>query len=539
MVMHARKHPRLNDGYGDKKETHLYQSMQYPYTITDRYDKLRSSPDDHRTRDDSPGSRHSPRYQNKTSYIERTKEKLERGSTESPSSERRLNHHSYTSNNKNSSSNHQNHDKNHKNDKDIKEQKEKDHKAEVQKSAVRVFGDWSEHISSSGKKYYYNCKTEVSQWEKPKEWHDMPNKGSDSKLQENRAPSKHNANFYSKSFPASDDRSKHSNVGEKFDKHHKVSLHQSSKSSDRSLSEKIKTGPPKDLQDVVAQRTSQWVHKGGQLQETTIKDNFRKDNTHTHNFDSGVGRQRRDSEGSKSVGPSTPRKLEALQTLQKLQEAISRQLSMSTQQNGCDGFANTVERLKHGRQKHAAPSPRISVSHADTSPQQSLKSPTLSTDSSHLPPVNLNPPPHEEESGKESPRSERSVKTESPTPSSSSSKDLAVQPSTLSAVSEKKESSVELPPSLSNYCNDKLIAHVQGWQTEHAERQANRYWEGGLTLGSLDCSQVSVELKRARSLVRIAEIQSTLHEQRILFLAHQIKELETMKSQPPSYLSSD
>lgn len=32
------------------------------------------------------------------------------------------------------------------------------------------FGDWSEHVSSSGKKYYYNCKTEVSQWEKPREW---------------------------------------------------------------------------------------------------------------------------------------------------------------------------------------------------------------------------------------------------------------------------------------------------------------------------------------------------------------------------------
>nr|XP_051698202.1 WW domain-containing adapter protein with coiled-coil-like [Oryctolagus cuniculus] len=30
--------------------------------------------------------------------------------------------------------------------------------------------DCSEHISSSGKKYYYNCRTEVSQWEKPKEW---------------------------------------------------------------------------------------------------------------------------------------------------------------------------------------------------------------------------------------------------------------------------------------------------------------------------------------------------------------------------------
>ncbi|XP_029640110.1 WW domain-containing adapter protein with coiled-coil isoform X3 [Octopus sinensis] len=531
MVMHARKLPRLNDGYGDKKETHLYQGMQYPYTITSRCEKLRSSPDDDRTRDDSPRSRHSPRYQNKTTYIERTKEKLERGSTDSPTSDRRLNHYSYTSNNKNSS-NHQNHDKNHKNDKDIKEQKEKDHKAEVQKSAVRVFGDWSEHISSSGKKYYYNCKTEVSQWEKPKEWHDMPNKGTDNKLQENKAPSKHNANLHSKSFPASDDRIKHSSVGEKFDKHHKVSLHQSSKSSDRSLSEKIKTGPPKDLQDVVAQRTSQWVQKGGQLQETSIKDNFRKDNTHVHNFDNtGVKRQRRDSEGSRSLGPSTPRKLEelnretsitkvkALQTLQKLQEAISRQLSMSTQHT-------TVL------------SPKIVIPHADTSPQQSLKSPTLSTDSSHLPPVNVNPPPHEEESGKESPHSERSEKTD-PTPSTSSSKELPVGPSALSAVSEKKDLSVELPPSLSNYCNDKLIGHVQGWQTEHAERQAKRYWEEGLTVGSLECSQVSVELKRARSLVRIAEIQSTLHEQRILFLAQQIKELENLKSQPPSYLSSD
>ncbi|XP_033243396.1 WW domain-containing adapter protein with coiled-coil homolog isoform X3 [Drosophila miranda] len=34
------------------------------------------------------------------------------------------------------------------------------------------YGDWSEHVSSSGKMYYYNCKTEISQWEKPKEWVD-------------------------------------------------------------------------------------------------------------------------------------------------------------------------------------------------------------------------------------------------------------------------------------------------------------------------------------------------------------------------------
>ncbi|CAF0734946.1 unnamed protein product [Didymodactylos carnosus] len=38
------------------------------------------------------------------------------------------------------------------------------------KKPIRVCGDWSEFRSSSGKTYFYNCKTEVSQWEKPKGW---------------------------------------------------------------------------------------------------------------------------------------------------------------------------------------------------------------------------------------------------------------------------------------------------------------------------------------------------------------------------------
>lgn len=37
-------------------------------------------------------------------------------------------------------------------------------------SPLKKFGDWSAQISSSGKRYYYNIKTEVSQWHKPKEW---------------------------------------------------------------------------------------------------------------------------------------------------------------------------------------------------------------------------------------------------------------------------------------------------------------------------------------------------------------------------------
>jgi len=44
--------------------------------------------------------------------------------------------------------------------------------------------------------------------------------------------------------------------------------------------------------------------------------------------------------------------------------------------------------------------------------------------------------------------------------------------------------------------------------------QANCYAEESYSLSSLHCAEVSVDLKRARSLVRENEIQSTLQEQR-------------------------
>ncbi|CAJ0920543.1 unnamed protein product, partial [Mesorhabditis belari] len=41
---------------------------------------------------------------------------------------------------------------------------------------VKEVGDWSEQTSSSGKRYYYNRSTEVSQWEKPEEWKEYERK---------------------------------------------------------------------------------------------------------------------------------------------------------------------------------------------------------------------------------------------------------------------------------------------------------------------------------------------------------------------------
>ena len=44
--------------------------------------------------------------------------------------------------------------------------------------------------------------------------------------------------------------------------------------------------------------------------------------------------------------------------------------------------------------------------------------------------------------------------------------------------------------------------------------QANKLAEEAHNLGSRDCTRVSAELKMARSLVRLTEIQATLQEQR-------------------------
>ncbi|CAF1100570.1 unnamed protein product [Adineta ricciae] len=55
------------------------------------------------------------------------------------------------------------------------------------KKPLRVFGDWSEFKSSTGKTYFYNCKTEISQWESPKCWpSDESNRTSTSSTSRNK-----------------------------------------------------------------------------------------------------------------------------------------------------------------------------------------------------------------------------------------------------------------------------------------------------------------------------------------------------------------
>lgn len=80
--------------------------------------------------------------------------------------------------------------------------------------------------------------------------------------------------------------------------------------------------------------------------------------------------------------------------------------------------------------------------------------------------------------------------------------------------SNTKNTAPTLTPALSKYFDERLISHVLGWQTEQLEKQANRCMEEAHNIGSLNATRVSAELKMARSLVRLTEIQATLQEQR-------------------------
>merc|ERR1719460_464340 len=57
---------------------------------------------------------------------------------------------------------------------------------------------------------------------------------------------------------------------------------------------------------------------------------------------------------------------------------------------------------------------------------------------------------------------------------------------------------------------------------------AGRVNEDHNNISNLGVTKVSAELKMARSLVRLAEIQATLQEQRILFLRQQSLDLEAL-----------
>uniref|UniRef100_A0A8P4GG33 WW domain containing adaptor with coiled-coil a n=1 Tax=Dicentrarchus labrax TaxID=13489 RepID=A0A8P4GG33_DICLA len=155
--MYARKQPRLGDGC-DRRDSQPYQTLKYSSKShpggDHRHEKMRDSSDvtppcKMLRRSDSPENKHIDSTGHSRAKAVHTHRARDRdGGTSYSPQENSHNHSSLHSSNSHSNPS----------------------KTSDTVSPYEPGDDWSEHISSSGKKYYYNCRTEVSQWEKPKEW---------------------------------------------------------------------------------------------------------------------------------------------------------------------------------------------------------------------------------------------------------------------------------------------------------------------------------------------------------------------------------
>nr|XP_020477013.1 WW domain-containing adapter protein with coiled-coil isoform X3 [Monopterus albus] len=414
--------------------------------------------------------------------------------------------------------------------------------------------DWSEHISSSGKKYYYNCRTEVSQWEKPKEW-----------LEREQRQKEATKTAVVNSFPKDRDYRREAMqasttpcfTGSKSTQVEKPtmtlatqsqsssgsgSLNPSSAPSGSSASTVPVSPVPQSPAPPVLQDPALLRQLLPALQTALQLNNATMDMAKINEvLTAAVTQASLQSMLHKilTAGPS------AFNITTILSQAA--QLSNQAQQSNQSPMSLTSD----ASSPRSYVSPRISTPQINAGPlkpilstQPVISQPKVSAPAvkhaSHPQPTSQQPASsdkqHSHDATTASPRTlQRQGSQRSPSPgpnhgTSSSSTNTSTSASTAPTTSASRPS-CSFTPTLAAHFNENLIRHVQCWPAEDAAKQASRLREEAHTMGSICMSENCTELKNLRSLVRVCEIQATLREQRILFLRQQIKELEKLKNQ--------
>ncbi|XP_053495731.1 WW domain-containing adapter protein with coiled-coil isoform X2 [Ictalurus furcatus] len=553
MVMYTRKQPRLGDGCNDRRDSQPYQTFKFSSKSQPggdhRHEKMRESSDGTPPckmlrRSDSPDSKHtesSAHGRAKSTHLHRARDR-DGGTSISPQ-ENSHNHSSLHSSNSHSNPN--------KSD-----------------TAYDPADDWSEHISSSGKKYYYNCRTEVSQWEKPKEWLEREQR-------QKEATKMATATAVVNSFPK--------------DRDYRREVMQAAPTSFTPTKSVVATDKPSSLtpsSSSAAVSGLSTTNPTSSASGSTVSPVMQSPVTPTILQDPSLLRQ---------LLPALQTALQlnnASVDMAKINEVLTAAVTQASLQSmlhkiltaGPSAFnittllSQAAQLSSQAQQSSQSPmsltsdasSPRSYVSPRISTPQTntaSLKPPlsttpvssqtkvnTLGIKASSLPPPSSQQPlpsdKHHDNSN--SPRTlQRQSSQRSPSPgpnhvgnsnNSSSNNGSGGGQSTgvgtgagpagsVPAGTATARQSCSFTPSLAAHFNENLIKHVQGWPAEHVEKQASRLREEAHTMGSIYMSENCTELKNLRSLVRVCEIQATLREQRILFLRQQIKELEKLKNQ--------
>ncbi|XP_029001987.1 WW domain-containing adapter protein with coiled-coil isoform X2 [Betta splendens] len=537
MVMYARKQPRLGDGC-DRRDSEPYQTVKYSSKshlgVDHRHEKMRDSsditPPCKITRmSDSPEKKQidSTGYsRSKTVHTLRTRD--EDGGTSFSPQENCQKHTSLHSSNSHSNP------------------------IKTSNTPSEPPDDWSEHISSSGKKYYYNCRTEVSQWEKPKEWLERE--------QRHKATTK---TVIVNTFPKDRDYRREAIqttatsvfTGSKSVQGEKPSAAlamQSHSSSTGSASFNPSSAPPSSsaatmpaspvLQSPVPPLLSDPIllrQLLPALQTALQLNNASIDMAKINEvLTAAVTQASLQSMLHKilTAGPSafniTTILSQAAQLSNQVQQSNQSPMSLTSDASSPRSY---VSPKINTPQTNAGPLKAI-LSTQPVIPQPKVNTPTVKQ-TSHSQSTSQYPSLSDKQHDAtiSSPRiiqrqGHQRSPSQSPNHVASSNSSNTSSSSVLTSASASRPL-CSFTPTLAAHFSENLIKHVQGWPAEHAEKQASRLREEAHTMGSICMSENCTELKNLRSLVRVCEIQATLREQRILFLRQQIKELEKLKNQ--------
>uniref|UniRef100_A0A4W5NQD5 WW domain containing adaptor with coiled-coil n=1 Tax=Hucho hucho TaxID=62062 RepID=A0A4W5NQD5_9TELE len=392
--------------------------------------------------------------------------------------------------------------------------------------------DWSEHISSSGKKYYYNCRTEVSQWEKPKDWLEREQRQKD--------PSKRESNTFPKDRDyrreSVDTATTKSTSG---DKSSNSAPSQSSSSTNPGLNQASGSNPtPSSSSSTVTMSPSVQAQASGLLQDPALLRQLLPALQATLQMNNGSMDMAKINEvlAAAVTQASLQSMLHKLLTAGPSAFNITSLLSQAAQQSS-NQAAQQASQSPISLMSDTS-SPRSYVSPRNGTPQTNLlnQKPPLS-----MPPASSQPkvtpvkpgPVSQQASAEKHPEDPRTLRQRSSqgSPPSGPNGNATGGHSVLNAASAQSSTPGSFTPSLASHFDENLIRHVQNWPAEHIEKQAARLREDAHNMGSLYMSEICTELKNLRSLVRVCEIQATLREQRILFLRQQSKELDKLKNQ--------